>query len=105
MGKMSAAERKKRDMHAKVLEAQLTQHMEKVAVDAYKAGQNDATIDATNIFLWAPKESEGFGTQRLKRVYEKAVLISECINEDKTGLTVEDIKQALLDENGIVVVM
>lgn len=101
---MGSAQRKKQQMEQMKLQASLNRTNKKLAdliAEAYSAGQRDATIDATYLFLWALKTREGFGTKRLMRVYEDMVYVSECVNDENTGLTIEDIKQTLLEENKV----
>lgn len=103
---MSVAQRKKHALNLKRLQSNINRK-NKAVVDAvneaYMLGQIDAIKDIANIFLWALKTKEGFGAKRLGRVYEEAVFITSCINDEKTGLTMDDIVQALKEENGLVV--
>lgn len=92
---MKTAKRKKMELQAKLMQGQINHQLH--------LARNDAVVDTMYLLLWALKTRQGYGTKRLKKVYEDILFVSECINQKGTGLTIDDIKQSLLEENNIVI--
>lgn len=98
--KMNTAQKKKMQME----QAKAIGKVNGRIREAFLEGQRSGIYDTVYMMLWVLHEKEGYGKQRLTRVYKELVKLADCvIEEEKTALTLDDIKKALAEECGIVI--
>lgn len=94
---MSQASRKRDNLQALKDVSAINQRIRQ----AYNVGQQQGIFETVNLLLWVLHSKEGYGKKRLTRIYNELVYLSECVNDEKTHLRLDDIKEQLAEECGI----
>ena len=94
--KSNAAVIKKQALQEKLFAAELQRKLN----EAYEDGNRDGFYNCLTIILWELRNVYDFGEKRLTRLVEKVIDLSDSM--DKGLISVEDVKNQLQEECGIL---